>query len=243
MKKNYTLSILLLIFLISQSVFAQSTEAFEAATGGENGGDTEFTDNSQTFTITSTTSENYNVFEHGYMDNGSSDTCAGCGWGGASGDNQFIDNTGTNNHNGDNNGSSFTIKTSGSEEIGVTSLYLFCSTRTITAHTGNVTITGKKGGVQQYTFTKSTGFSNVVTFTPSAGFTFFDFTSEGGSDNSQTKIDELVFTSTGNLDYMALDAFSWAPGNTLSVNNFTVQDDINMFPNPSSDFIKISKTI
>jgi cephalosporin-C deacetylase-like acetyl esterase len=50
-----------------------------------------------------------------------------------------------------------------------------------------------------------------------------------------------VFTSTGNLDYMALDAFSWAPGNTLSVSNMTLSTKNEVYPNPSSEFISVSE--
>ncbi|NQY28241.1 MAG: T9SS type A sorting domain-containing protein [Flavobacteriaceae bacterium] len=234
MKTNYILKLLLTILFSynGQMILAQSVENFES----ESGGSATFTDAGQTFNIYSISGENYNVFSNGYNDNGGTDTCSGCGWNGTATDNKFIDKSGGAN----NNGSGFTITTSGAEEIGVTSLYLFCSTRSIAAHTGRLTITAKKAGITQYTFTKNSGFSNVVIFTPNNGFTFIDFATEGASDFTQIKIDELIITSTGNLDYMALDALSWAPGNTLSVNSFNLSSRVNIYPNPSADYIQIS---
>lgn len=239
MKKNYALNLLAIsfLFLNGQSIIAQSVEDFES----ESGASTIFTDASQTFTVSSNTGENYNIFANGTMDNGSTDTGNGFGWNGSAVDNKFVDNSGGANNNGVNNGSSFTISTGGSE-IGITSLYLFCSTNSLQPHTGNLTITGNKGGVIQYTFTKTSGFNNPTNFGTFNGFTFIDFATEGASDFTQVKIDELVFTSTGNLDYLALDAFSWAPGNTLSVDDLTLSTQMSIYPNPSSDFINISET-
>lgn len=235
MKNNYSIIILLGILLKSNLLIAQSLEDFES----ESPGSDTFTDQSQVFTISSDTGERYDIFSHGYLDNGHTDNCIGCGWNGTSGDEKFVGNEGAENTDGTDNGSSFSITTGGAE-IGITSLYLFCSTYSITPHSGSLTITGKKSGVTQYTITKNSEFSSVVTFTPNNGFTLIDFATEGTSDFTQINIDELVFTSTGNLDYMALDAFSWVPGNTLSANNLASQSQSIVYPNPSSDFINIS---
>ncbi|NQY29445.1 MAG: T9SS type A sorting domain-containing protein [Flavobacteriaceae bacterium] len=239
-ERSYSLYILLLASLLinSNNLFAQSVEDFES----EFGTSATFTDVSQTFTVSSMTGEGYNIFSNGTVDNGSTDTGNGYGWNGTATDNKFLDNSGPNND--DNvDGSSFTIKTGGSE-IGVTSLYLFCATRGLATHAGDLTIVGKKSGVTQYTITLTSGWSgwsNVTTFTPNNGFSFIDFATEGSSDFTQIKIDELVFTSTNNLDYMALDAFSWAPGNTLSINHFEAAlNNIKIYPNPTTDFIIIS---
>lgn len=56
---------------------------------------------------------------------------------------------------------------------------------------------------------KSSGIVDGATFTPNNGFTFIDFASEGGVDNSTKNVDELIFSTTGNGDYIALDAFRW----------------------------------
>lgn len=236
MKKNYTSSLALFLLTVTWfSLLAQSTETFET----EPAGATSFIDDGQLFLITSGAGESYNIFSNGYLDNGSTDTCSGCGWNGSGTDNKFLDNAGTNNKNGNNNGTNFTITTSGSAEIGVSSLYLFCSTSSIAAHSGTLTIEGKKSGISQFTITKSTGFANVTTFTPNNGFTFIDFQTEGGSDNSQTKIDELVISGSGNLDYIALDAFSWAPGSTLSSKEQVLNEKISIFPTVTSNSIQI----
>ena len=93
----------------------------------------------------------------------------------------------------------------------------------------------------QFTITKSTGFSNVATLSPYNGFTYIDFETEGASDFSQTPIDELVFTSTSNLDYMALDAFTWDFARVLSVEDISNLDvKITVYPNPSSEYIQVS---
>lgn len=225
MKKNYILNLLTisLLFLGGTSVLAQSVENFE----DEGIASTSFSDNGQTFTVTTpTTGETYDIYN-----------CGGCGWNGSATDAQFIENTGGNN--GTMNGTSFTISTGGAE-IGVTSLYLFCATNGLGAHSGALTMTGYKAGVMQYTFTKTSGFSNVATLTPFNGFTFINFATEGGVNNTQKRIDQLVITGTGDLDYMALDAFSWAPENTLYVDNSILASQIQVYPNPSSKSIKIS---
>ena len=203
-----TLSTLLLLLLTISFAAAQSLETFETETVGS----ASFTSNAQVFNVSSTTSETYDVFEFG-----------GGGWDGSAPDNRFIDNS--SGTNGSNNGSSFIITTAGSVEFFVIDLYVFCSTTSLGNHTGTLTITGKNGGATVYTITKTTGFSNVSTLMPNNGFTYFDFATAGASDFTDDAIDELVFTSTGNLDYMALDAFQWefAPLpielNRLSISN------------------------
>ena len=75
---------------------------------------------------------------------------------------------------------------------------------------GTLTITGRKNGVTEYTITLITGdFQDPQDTATNNGFTYINFVTQGGVDNSNKVIDELVFSSTGNLDYMALDAFRW----------------------------------
>ena len=239
MKKNYTLKILTVTFLYltGQLTIAQSVEDFESEVAAS----TTFTDASQTFTISSTTGEGYNIFSDNFNDNGSFDVGNGLGWNGFAADNKFIDNNGNYNHN-NMDGSSFTIATGGAQ-IGITSLYLYCSTRNFDMHSGSLTIAGYKGGIMQYSFTKTNGFNNPNNFETSNGFTFINFATEGASNFTQVKIDELVFTSTGNLDYMALDAFSWSPGSTLTIDDYKLSNDIEIYPNPSSNFIQLKNSV
>ncbi len=188
MKSVYILMLPLLF--VSFIANAQSTEVFE----DESAGATSFTDNGTTFNITS--SEGFAVLE-----------LAGAGWNGTTVDNKFIDNTiGVNTSPA---GASFTIRQNANQDFLVTDLYLFCSRINLTNHTGTLTITGRKNNSNVYSFTKSSGFSNTETFSPNNGFTYIDFATEGMSDYTDDPIDELVFSSTGNLDYMALDAFQW----------------------------------
>jgi len=231
MKKNHTLNLVavILVFFSTEIGNAQSTEVFETETALS----ITFSDGGQTFNITSGAGETYDVFTHGVLNGGGgSDSCMNCGWSGATPDQKFIDNTG--NHNGDNNGSSFTITPNG-VQVTVQSLYLFCSTRTLAVTTGTLTITGNKDGNEVFTFSKSTGFASPVTFTPNNGFTFIDFATEGASDFSNKGIDELIISSTGDLDYLALDAFSWTL-NILSTNEVD-SNKINIYPNPTSNYI------
>ncbi len=240
MKKNYILQSLCICLLLigSQELLAQSTETFD----GETAGSTSFTDNGQTFNVTSETGEGYNIFLHGFNDPGSggaNDSCTGCGWNGSAPDNQFLDNTGNGNNNGQNNGTSFTIKPAGTINIEVSSLYLFCSTKDIGIHSGTLTITRKRDNIEQFIFTKSSGFANPTTFTPNNGFTLIDFSTEGGSDNSSTPIDELIISGSGNLDYLALDAFTWTTS-ALSINKVKNSDIHEIYPNPTTDYINVS---
>ncbi|QNM85413.1 T9SS type A sorting domain-containing protein [Polaribacter pectinis] len=209
--------LLLFFAFISNATFGQTTETFEDETAGS----TSFTDNGQTFNITSTVaSETYDI-----------ESISGAGWSGSANDNKFIDNSFTGDNT--NNGTNFTIKTNNSNKFTVKELYLFCSTKSLTAHSGTLTITGKLNGnpTAVFTITKNSGFANPVTFSPNNGYTHINFSTEGGVDNSNKIIDELIFSGTGNLDYLGLDAFKWDVGsvNTAPVatafNSPTVAED------------------
>jgi hypothetical protein len=209
------LLICLISFLGNSFINAQTTEDFESETVGS----TIFTDNGQNFTITNGVGENsYDV-----------ETFGSGGWNGTGSDNQFIDNSGGTPANGD--GSSFTISTTDATDIYLKSFYLFVSNRSLTASGQPTTITfiGRAGGAVQFTVVKTSGIVDGSGFTPNNGFTFIDFSTEGGSDNSNTLIDEIIISSTLNADYLALDAMRWqtaptctdpdVPTPTASVNN------------------------
>jgi hypothetical protein len=188
--------LLSLCALIHLNSFSQTTEDFETETIGT----TAFSDNGQNFTITNGPGEStYDI-----------EPFASGGWNGAGTDNQFVDNSGAGVAGVPlNDGTSCSFTTDGGTDIYVNSLYLFLSTRTLGIATSTLTITGRRDGLTVYTIVKSAGFSNAITFTPNNGFTFIDFSTEGGSDNSGTAVDELIFSTTGNGDYMAIDAFNW----------------------------------
>ncbi|WP_159946465.1 LamG-like jellyroll fold domain-containing protein [Polaribacter septentrionalilitoris] len=201
------ITLLLFIFSFIGTVsFSQTTETFEDETNNS----TSFTNNGKTFNVTSV-GEVYNIFVNGQKEFNTStggettNNCSVCGWNGTSADGKFLDNT--INTNGTGNGSNFTIKTSDGSPITVKSLYLFTATHKGASlnHSGTLTINGKNSGSTVFTITKNSGFN--TNFGVFNGHNFIDFSS--GTDYSNTSINELEFISTGNLDYMSLDAFTW----------------------------------
>ena len=210
--------------LILTKVNAQSTEDFENVTLGS----TEFINNSQSFTISSNaTGDTFQI-----------STFIDAGWNGIAIDQRYIDNDVPDN---DIDGTSFIISTTDGTDIFIENLYCFLSTALI-GNTANsiLTIEGKKDGATMYTITKNSGFSDVETFSPNNGYTLIDFSTEGGSDNSNIAVDELVFTTTNDGDYISLDAFTWSSSPTLSTNDIEINKTFRLFPNPSTEFIQVS---
>ena len=210
--------------LILTKVNAQSTEDFENVTLGS----TEFINNSQSFTISSNaTGDTFQI-----------STFIDAGWNGIAIDQRYIDNDVPDN---DIDGTSFIISTTDGTDIFIENLYFFLSTAFI-GNTANsiLTIEGKKDGATMYTITKNSGFSDVETFSPNNGYTLIDFSTEGGSDNSNIAVDELVFTTTNDGDYISLDAFTWSSSPTLSTNDIEINKTFRLFPNPSTEFIQVS---
>ena len=177
--------------------FAQTTEVFETETVGS----TTFTDNSQNFTISSTIGDTYNIA-----------TGVSYGWNGTANDDRYIDNTSGMNGTGD--GSSLTIKTTDGKDIKVIELYIYAAKVGYQNVTGeSLTITAKKDNnlVASYTILKNS-FTSIFPEGANNGYTKIDFTTDGTSgvtNLSNTSIDELIFTTTGNFDYIGLDAFKW----------------------------------
>ncbi|QCE41464.1 T9SS type A sorting domain-containing protein [Psychroserpens sp. NJDZ02] len=189
--------VFLFLSCISLKASAQTTEAFEDETGGS----ASFTDNGQVFTITTNEAGPaiFNI-ENNYP---------GAGWNGTAPDNVFIDNSGGTVV--ENDGTSFTITTTNGADITIKSLYLFVSNRSISgpASATTLTFTGKVDGATVYTIVKNSGIVDGSSFAPNNGFTLIDFATEGGGDNSNIAVDEIVVASTSNADYLALDAFTW----------------------------------
>jgi hypothetical protein len=228
MKKNYIFytALIAVLLLNIQASFSQTTEVFEDETFGA----TTFNENGQTFDVTSTSTDTYAINQ---------DTNGG--WNGMIPDDKFVDNYFSYDPN---NESSFIVSTNDGTEIIVSSLYLFCATNMLSNPTsGTLTITGKKDGLLVFTFTKSSGFADVITFNPSSGYTFIDFATEGMSDYSILPINELEFSSDGDIDYMGLDAFTWDFASSLSVNtNSTLNQSLAVYPNPATNAIKIANS-
>ena len=101
----------------------------------------------------------------------------------------------------------------------VKSFYLLVARSFLQDAATTVTVTGKKDGntTPVFTFTRSTGFASATNFSPNNGYTFFNLTTEGGTDNSNKEIDELIISSTGDADYLGLDAFRWDVGSANSI--------------------------
>jgi hypothetical protein len=224
MKQKYTIKTIFVMACMATAINtqAQGTEVFETeATGAST-----FSEGGKTFTVTNGPGETYDIYD-----------LAGAGWNGTAPDNKFLDNS--SGIGAFNDGSSFTINSSDASTFAVRQLYLFCSTNALANHSGTLTIEGKVGPTTIFTITKSAGFSNVATFSPNNGFTLIDFATEGAADYSDTAINQLVISSTGNLDYMALDAFQWAAP-TLSVGTVNANNGpVKLYPNPATTYVKI----
>ena len=209
--------------LLLNKVNAQSTEDFESEVVNA----TSFTDNGQSFTISNNATGNTFSIQ----------TWLDAGWNGTSIDQIFVDNKIRDNNN---NGTSFIITTTDGKDIVIESLYCFLSTDSLDNTVNSIlTIEGKKDGATMYTITKNSGFSDVKTFSPNNGYNFIDFSTEGGSDNSNTNVDQLVFTATNDGDYISLDAFTWNTEN-LSTNDFEINRTFRIFPNPTTEYIQVS---
>ncbi|WP_345080369.1 beta strand repeat-containing protein, partial [Nemorincola caseinilytica] len=128
---------------------------------------------------------------------------------------KFLDAAAT----GANTNQTYSILTTDAALITVKGLHLFISTdNAATPGGGSVTFRGKRGGVTKFTLTKTTGF--VSNFSTNNGFTYINFATEGGTDNSLTNIDELEIQCGGGANYMAVDNFvfgnKYGPLNTTT---------------------------
>jgi hypothetical protein len=196
MKKH----LLLLSFVLASPIFlAQTTELFET----EAAGSASFTDNGQVFNITSQAQGPFDI----------QSSFPGTGWSGSAADNQYIDNSGTA---AAGFAVGFTISSAGSAPFKLNSMYMFFSNGTGLNQSvpGSLTLVGKLGGVTQYTASASTGF--VTSLSTNNGFTFINMATFGGSNNSNTFIDQIVITTGGQYEYVALDAFKWTASTVLT---------------------------
>lgn len=195
--KKYLL--LLGFALITPVFFAQSTETFET----EAAASTSFTDNGQVFNITSQAGGLFDI-QTGFP---------GTGWNGTAADNRYIDNDGSA---ATSFTVGFTISSAGAVPFKLNSMYMFFSNAVSLNQNvpGSLTLVGKLGGVTQYTATASSGF--VTSTATNNGFTFINMSTFGGSNNSNTFIDQIVITTGGQYEYVALDAFNWTTSAVLT---------------------------
>jgi hypothetical protein len=177
--------ILCLTAFVTLSANAQYTETFESQTPFLS----TFNSNGQSFSLTNSLTVYSSRSGFGYENS-----------------NRFVDNSNmiaTNQVN--------SIKTTDATKFAVKGLWLYVSTDggNNPSINGSVIITGKLGGVVQFTINKTSGFS--TSFVPDNGFSYVDFTTESGVDNSNIMIDEIDFQLQGNFNYIGIDNFTWAP--------------------------------
>jgi len=190
-KKLFTTVVLLV--LLQSALWAQVTtnEAFETATVGS----TSFTSNGQTFTITAQQDGPFSIYSD-----------PGLGWNGTAADNQFIDNSG---HASSSNPVGFTIGTVGAVPFKLNSVWLYLALSNADVNTtGSLTIVGKLGGVTKFTANSSGSFNNTNTAVDN-GFTQINMSTFGTGGNNLIAVDQLVFTTTNNFQYVSVDAFNW----------------------------------
>ena len=230
MKTNYSLILLLVGFLSHNAITAQVfLEDFEDETADE----LTFTSNGQEFNII-----------NGPTDNGFAiNFIPGIGWSGTDFDDTFIDNSGLGAT--DNDGASVTILTADLTLFTAKSIFAFVATEAILEPDPyTITIQGFMGSQMVYSFIRDDGFADVNTFEPNNGYTRINFATDGEQDYSSMDINRITISTTGNADYLGLDAFSWGPESALSVNGATLEENnITVFPNPASSTITVSGII
>ena len=230
MKPHYSLALLVIGFLLHNSLTAQVfLEDFEDEIFDE----TTFNGNGQGFLIINgptDTQFNINIIQT-------------TGWNGTEPDAAYIDNSGVASPL--NDGAQVTIATDDGTDITVRSFFAFISTRFLAEpNPFTLTIEGFSNGQSVYTITKTDGFADVNIFQPNNGYTRVDFATDGEQDYSRVDVDRIDISTTGNADYMGIDAFSWGPESALSVDGATLgENSINIFPNPSSSTITVSGII
>lgn len=105
-----------------------------------------------------------------------------------------------------NNFTAGTFSVSSGTEFTMKTIDLFLSDMTNGNNptgTGTLVITGKKGGIDQFTITKTTGFPTNTAI--NNGFFTLDFATEGPANYRDTNVDELVFTISGGFIELAID--------------------------------------
>lgn len=133
----------------------------------------------------------------------------GTGWTGAAVDDVYIDNSGTTN--GVDNAvlnASLSIKTT-SNLFRVARFWVYLGDKSANQGTvtGTLNVTGKANGVNRFSQTKTSGFTNSTA--TNNGYTLIDLTNLNGQNFSSFIIDELQLTIGGNYQYLAVDAMSW----------------------------------
>lgn len=109
----------------------------------------------------------------------------------------------------------YSIKATDGHLFAIKSIFLFFSSDNGNSNVApsSLLITGKKSGSTVFNITKSSGFNSG--FSVNNGFNFIDFSTEGGTDHSNTAIDEVQFSCGSNVNYFAVDNFTWGPASGM----------------------------
>jgi len=110
-----------------------------------------------------------------------------------------------------NNNTAGSFSLSSATEFTMSTIDLFLSDQTNGDNptaTGSISITGKKGGVDQYTITKNSGFPTTTT-NDKGGFFTINFSTDGASNYRNINVDELVFTISGGFIELLVDNFNF----------------------------------
>ena len=178
-----------------------TTENFEGLAAGA----TQFTSNGVTFDIVSNAAPVFDIYDSG---------SSLYGWNGSAKDAKFIDNT-RSAADGGYWGvlPNFSVKKHGTSDpnFQVGSFWLFLSKFVnygSLGSGGSVTVTGKLGGTTVFTTPAvSSGFTTSISTTN--GFSKIDLAAAAWGNNANKTIDELQIVTTGNFEYVALDALTW----------------------------------
>ncbi|URC11785.1 T9SS type A sorting domain-containing protein [Flavobacterium sp. B183] len=209
MKKLYLL--LILLFFTLQQLTAQTVETFEAQTINQ----PSFTSNGKTFNLTNTYVSFQVVTSPGYGYNGSNNYIQVAD-GNAS---QSLGQTG------------FITAASGSFKMNSLWIYLTGTSgqtpnSTSNGAPGSVTLTGKLGGVTQFSIVKNTTGANIGTALPGNGFIPVNFATDGVSNFTNINIDQLEIQLSANYDYFAVDNFVWVDGVSLATVTTTTATNV-----------------
>ncbi|BFM45408.1 hypothetical protein CFS9_40490 [Flavobacterium sp. CFS9] len=198
MKKLYLL--LILLFFTLQQLTAQTVETFEAQTINLSN----FTSNGKIFNLTNTYIAFQVVSSPGYGYNGSNNYI------------QVADGTASQSLGQ----TGYITAATGSFKMNSLWIYLTGDSTqspnvTSNGAPGSVTLTGKLGGVTQFTIVKNTAGTNIGYTLPGNGFIPVNFATDGAANYTNINIDQLEVQLSGNYDYFAIDNFTWVDGVSL----------------------------
>ncbi|TVP43470.1 MAG: PKD domain-containing protein, partial [Mongoliibacter sp.] len=122
-----------------------------------------------------------------------------------------------------------------SELITMNRLALYLSSNpsgTNPTNDGTVTVKGFNNDMERFSITKSSGFPTDGS--TNSGYFFIDFSTEGGEDNTNKRVDRIEVSIGGNFIYLNLDNFEWCeaqPNNPPTIANpipdqTAIQDEV-----------------